>query len=40
MNNCWSSIDTGKNDMPAFYYYLDDEEQREILAYIKETFRP
>ena len=34
------SINTGKNDMPAFYYYLSDEEQREILTYIKETFRP
>lgn len=34
------SINTGKNDMPAFYYYLSDKEQREILAYIKETFRP
>ena len=33
------SINTGKADMPAFYYYLNDEEQREILAYIKETFR-
>ena len=34
------SINRGKDDMPAFYYYLSDEEQREILAYIKETFRP
>ena len=34
------SINDGKNDMPAFYYYLSDEEQREILTYIKETFRP
>ena len=34
------SISTGKDDMPAFYYYLNDEEQREILAYIKEQFRP
>ena len=34
------SIDTGKDDMPAFHYYLSDEEQREILNYIKEMFRP
>jgi mono/diheme cytochrome c family protein len=34
------SINTGKDDMPAFYYYLSDEEQREILDYIKETFLP
>lgn len=34
------SINAGKDDMPAFYYYLSDEEQREILDYIKETFRP
>ena len=33
------SINAGKDDMPAFYYYLNDEEQREILTYIKETFR-
>ena len=34
------SINAGKDDMPAFYYYLNDEEQREILTYIKERFRP
>lgn len=34
------SINAGKNDMPAFHYYLRVEEQREILTYIKETFRP
>ena len=34
------SIDAGKNDMPAFFYYLSNEEQREILAFIKENFRP
>lgn len=34
------SIDAGKADMPAFYYYLNDDEQREILEYIKETFLP
>ena len=39
-NNCWTASTAGKDDMPAFYYYLNDEEQREILAYIKEMFRP
>ena len=34
------SIDAGKDDMPAFFYYLTNEEQREILAFIKENFRP
>ena len=34
------SINAGKDDMPAFYYYLSDEEQRKLLDYIKETFRP
>ena len=34
------SINAGKNDMPAFHYYLNDEEQRAILDYIKEMFRP
>lgn len=34
------SIDTGKDDMPAFYYYLTQEEQRELLDFIKESFRP
>ncbi len=34
------SIDAGKNDMPAFYYYLSSQEQREILAFIKDSFRP
>ena len=33
------SINAGKDDMPAFYYYLSDEEQREILTYVKEKFR-
>lgn len=48
-NNLWQmhsdeqlldSINAGKNDMPAFHYYLNDEEQRAILDYIKEMFRP
>lgn len=34
------SIDAGKDDMPAFFYYLTNEEQREVLAFIKENFRP
>lgn len=34
------SINTGKNDMPAFHYYLNEAEQRELLTYIKEMFRP
>ena len=34
------SIDAGKDDMPAFFYYLTNEEQREILTFIKENFRP
>ena len=34
------SIDAGKDDMPAFFYYLTNKEQREILAFIKENFRP
>lgn len=34
------SIDAGKDDMPAFFYYLTREEQKELLAFIKENFRP
>lgn len=34
------SIASGKNDMPAFHYYLNDEQQQEILDFIKATFRP
>ncbi len=34
------SIDAGKDDMPAFFYYLTNEEQWEILTFIKENFRP
>ena len=34
------SIDAGKDDMPAFFYYLTHEEQKELLAFIKENFRP
>ena len=34
------SIDAGKDDMPAFFYYLTYEEQKELLAFIKENFRP
>ncbi len=34
------SIDAGKDDMPAFFYYLTHEEQRELLTFIKEHFRP
>ena len=26
--------------MPAFFYYLTDEEQRELFEFIKENFRP
>ena len=34
------SIDAGKDDMPAFFYYLTHEEQRELLTFIQENFRP
>jgi mono/diheme cytochrome c family protein len=34
------SIDSGKDDMPAFFYYLTHEEQQELLTFIKENFRP
>ena len=34
------SIDAGKDDMPAFFYYLSNEEQWELLTFIKENFRP
>lgn len=34
------SIAAGKDDMPAFSYYLTDEEQRELLRFIKTQFRP
>lgn len=34
------SIDAGKDDMPAFFYYLTHVEQRELLDFIKENFRP
>ncbi len=34
------SIDAGKNDMPAFFYYLTLEEEKELLTFIKEHFRP
>ena len=34
------SIDAGKEDMPAFFYYLTNEEQWELLTFIKENFRP
>ena len=34
------SIDAGKDDMPAFFYYLTREEQKELLAFIKENFCP
>ncbi|MYF56956.1 cytochrome c [Candidatus Poribacteria bacterium] len=30
----------GKDDMPAFHYYLNQKEQQEILEYIKNTFQP
>ena len=36
----YNSIDAGKNSMPAFFYYLTDEEQRELFEFIKENFRP
>lgn len=48
-SNLWSlhddeklleSIRDGKNDMPAFHYYLSVEEQQELLDYIKKIFRP
>lgn len=35
-----NSIRDGKNDMPAFHYYLSFDEQTELLEYIKKTFRP
>ena len=34
------SIRDGKDNMPAFHYYLNQKEQREILEYIKNTFQP
>ncbi|MCZ6678777.1 MAG: c-type cytochrome [Candidatus Poribacteria bacterium] len=34
------SVASGKDDMPAFKFYLNDEKQQELLAFIKETFRP
>ena len=34
------SIRDGKDNMPAFHYYLNQKEQREILQYIKNTFQP
>ena len=34
------SIGAGKDDMPAFNYYLTHEEQRQLLVLIKESFRP
>lgn len=48
-SNLWSlhddeklleSIRDGKNDMPAFHYYLSSNEQEELLGYIKKNFRP
>ncbi|MDE0502916.1 MAG: cytochrome c, partial [Candidatus Poribacteria bacterium] len=39
-NQLIHSIDAGKDDMPAFFYYLTHEEQSEILTFIKENFRP
>ena len=35
-----NSIRDGKNDMPAFHYYLSVDEQEELLEYIKKTFNP
>ncbi len=35
-----NSIRDGKDNMPAFHYYLNQKEQREILEYIKNTFQP
>ncbi len=34
------SIRDGKDDMPAFHYYLSDDEQEELLEYIKNMFTP
>ena len=34
------SIDAGKDNMPAFFYYLTHGEQWELLDFIKENFRP
>lgn len=34
-----SSIRDGKNDMPAFHYYLNEEDQQQILDYIKAKYR-
>ncbi len=35
-----NSIRDGKDNMPAFHYYLNQREQWEILEYIKNTFQP
>ncbi len=35
-----NTIRDGKDNMPAFHYYLNRKEQREILEYIKVTFKP
>lgn len=34
------SIHSGKDDMPAFSYYLTYEQQQDLLTFIKATFRP
>ncbi len=34
------TIRDGKDDMPAFHYYLNSKEQHEILEYIKASFNP
>lgn len=39
-NQLIHSIDAGKDEMPAFFYYLTHEEQLELLTFIKENFRP
>ena len=48
-NNLWTmhndeqllkSIREGKNDMPAFHYYLTADEQQELLEHIKAIYRP
>jgi mono/diheme cytochrome c family protein len=35
-----SSIASGKDNMPAFSVYLSREDQEELLAFIKDNFRP
>ena len=34
------SIASGKDNMPAFSYFLTHDEQQELLTFIQESFRP